>query len=155
MTPRQSRWWKNSFFSRPKKPSQAALSGLHPLRRHAPGQPVLLADRDPARPAVVPPRSLWTTFEAPSWRWARALSRPELASSASDLGPVGGGNLDAASRLRASSHCRGAGAAFLFRRSASFESYRTLFALSSRSKMPGPFQDWVNKQSVFSPEAFF
>ena len=154
MTPRQSRWWKNSFFSRPKKPSQAALSGLHPSPTCSWSARAPRRSR-PSRPAVVPPRSLWTTFEAPLWRWAGALSRPELASSASDLGPVGGGNLDAVSRLRASSHCRGAGAAFIFRRSASFESYRTLIALSSRSKMPSPFQDWVNKQSVFSPEAFF
>ena len=74
------------------QPAEEALAGrvvrAAPLRRHAPGQPVLLADRDPARPAVVPPRSLWTAFEAPSRRWARALSRPELASSASGLGPT-------------------------------------------------------------------
>lgn len=48
----------------------------------------------------------------------------------------------------------GGATTFIFRRSASFESYRTLFALSSRSKMPNPFQDWANKQSVFSSEAF-
>lgn len=30
-TPDQSRWWKNSFFSLPKNPSHAALSGLHPF----------------------------------------------------------------------------------------------------------------------------
>lgn len=30
-TPLQSRQWKNSFLSLPKKPSQAALSGPRPL----------------------------------------------------------------------------------------------------------------------------
>ena len=47
-TPVKSLSWKNSCLGLPKNPSAAALSGLHPLRAHGPGQPVLPVDADPS-----------------------------------------------------------------------------------------------------------
>ena len=52
-TPAKLRLWKNSCLIRPKKPSAAALSGLHPFALIERVRIVLLADADPFRPPVV------------------------------------------------------------------------------------------------------
>ena len=84
-TPLQSRGWKNSCLSRPKKPSARALSPLVPLRHSPlPARAARISGKPP-RPAVVSAAvAAGTAGASPGASVAQTASRLEFASAASD-----------------------------------------------------------------------